>query len=132
MDVLSPHRDWILIIEWNSASTQFIEQDPQCVDIAAMISGKSLGLFRRDIEWITILYNASKLSKAEIGKQWLSYLELQSIVSVEKNIAWFNIAMDDALLMGKVNRCTQTCEEIDDISKWRKKLFANGHTQIVS
>jgi hypothetical protein len=128
MDVLSHHHNWILVMEWNNACAQFIEQDPQCIDIAAIAGGKSLGLFRRDIEWITILYNASKLSKAEIGKQWLSYLELQSIVSVEKNIAWFNIAMDDAMLMGSVNRSTQACEKIGDVSKCGGEVFVRSIT----
>ena len=121
MNVLRHHSNWILVTEWNDASTEFIEHDSQCIDIAAIIGRKSLGLFRRDVKWIAaISCYACKLGKAEIGKQWLPYLELIGVVPVEKNIARFNAAMYNALLMGIVNGPAQACEKIDDISKsWK-------------
>ena len=47
---------------------------------------------------------AKLLGEAEIGKGWLSCPELSGGVPVEKNIAWFNAAMYNSLLMGIVNR----------------------------
>lgn len=121
MNVLRHHSNWILVTEWNDASTEFIEHDSQCIDIAAIIGRKSLGLFRRDVEWIaTISCYTCELGEAEIGKGWLSCPELSGGVPVEKNIAWFNAAMYNSLLMGIVNSSAQACEKIDDISNsWK-------------
>lgn len=118
MNVLRHYCNWILVTEWNDASTEFIEYDSQCIDIAAIIGRKSLGLFRRDVEWTAaISCHTCKLGKAEIGKEWLSCLELSGIVPVEKDIARSNVAMYDTLLMGIVNGHAQGCEKVDDISK---------------
>src|SRR6266576_5442926 len=113
MNVLRHHSNWILVTEWNDASTKFIEHNPQCIDIAAIIGRKSLGLFRREVEWIAVIScYAGELGKAEIGKQWLPGLELSGGVPVEKNIARFNVAMYDAPLMGIVNGPAQAREKI--------------------
>ena len=113
--MLGHHSGWTFTLKRESASDHFIQDDSKRVDITALIASIASHLFGCNIEWCPKL-NSRKCSsgrtqepcKTKVGENGFAHGVVRSVLLIEQNIGWFEIAVNHALLMsvihGKANR----------------------------
>src|SRR6266487_2417002 len=126
MNMMHHDGDETLAMKGQHASTDFIEDHAQAIDVAGWPRWLSFHLFRCQIKWGQATLITGQTGNAKIDEHGFARRELLCIGGVEQDIGGFDVAMHNALSMSIIDGGGELSEERDDIGNGGKIVGTRG------
>src|SRR5205823_4399328 len=124
IEMLRDHSDRRITSERRHAGYHLIENDPERINIAALVARVTSTLLWRTVERCPRLRsaksstgNSQEFGNAEVGENRFTHRIACRIMLVQQNIRRFDIAVNHTLLVGIVNGKTYRCKKMNDLSR---------------
>src|SRR5258706_3554459 len=117
---------------WHSG-VEFIEDDPQRIDVTALPGRSALNLFWSEIVGDGVAISVRQQGgRPKIGEQWRAGSADSGNVVFEQDIGGFDVAMDDTMLMSSIDGPCKSGKQLNGFGRRGRSPRSRGARYVVS